>query len=367
MAASPAQDLALTDPTLDDLSVFVPVLLQTLETLGFVARHFHPPRLAELVAGVGARDEALRAVRPRLDAWPAERAALRAPLVRAADHALAAFDALRAAAAGAEGPLAAFRAFRHVPLALEALYPFAQVLPPVSRFFLSPDRRADLDLQQRLAAAQPRPDTGLLHVDNTYDLRGGFSLYVPETYTPETALPLVVALHGGSGHGRAFLFSWLRDARGRGAILAAPTSTGPTWALSGPDPDTPNLKRIVAEVCERWAVDPRRILLTGLSDGGTFAYLSGLEPDSPFTHLAPVAAAFHPMLAEFADPERLAGLPVHIVHGALDWMFPADLARQAHRTLAAAGAAVVHREIADLSHTYPQDMNPAILDWFMAA
>ena len=366
MAASPAQDPALTDPTLDDLAVFVPVLLQALETLGFVGRHFHPPRLAELMASVGARDEPLRAARPRLDAWPPERAGLRAPLVRAADHALAAFDALRTAAAGDEGPIPAFRAFRHLPLALEALYPFAYVLPPVGRFFLSPDRRADLDLQQRLAAAQPRPETGLLHVDNTYDSRGGFSLYVPETYTPETALPLVVALHGGSGHGRAFLFSWLRDARSRGVIVVAPTSTGPTWALNGPDPDTPNLKRIVAEVSARWSVDPRRILLTGLSDGGTFAYVSGLEADSPFTHLAPVAAAFHPMLAEFADRERLNGLPVYIVHGALDWMFPPELAREANRTLTAGGAAVVHREIADLSHTYPQDMNPAILDWLMA-
>ncbi|MFO1237470.1 MAG: phospholipase [Alphaproteobacteria bacterium] len=356
----------MTDPTLDDLAAFVPVLLQALETLGFVGRHFHPPRLAELMAGVGARDEPLRAARPRLDAWPPERAGLRAPLVRAADHALAAFDALRTAAAGDEGPIPAFRAFRHLPLALEALYPFAYVLPPVGRFFLSPDRRADLDLQQRLAAAQPRPETGLLHVDNTYDSRGGFSLYVPETYVPETALPLVVALHGGSGHGRAFLFSWLRDARSRGVIVAAPTSTGPTWALNGPDPDTPNLKRIVAEVSERWSVDPRRILLTGLSDGGTFAYVSGLEADSPFTHLAPVAAAFHPMLAEFADRERLNGLPVYIVHGALDWMFPPELAREANRTLTAGGAAVVHREIADLSHTYPQDMNPAILDWLMA-
>ena len=356
----------MTDPTLDDLAVFVPVLLQALETLGFVGRHFHPPRLAELMASVGARDEPLRAARPRLDAWPPERAGLRAPLVRAADHALAAFDALRAAAAGDEGPIPAFRAFRHLPLALEALYPFAYVLPPVGRFFLSPDRRADLDLQQRLAAAQPRPETGLLHVDNTYDSRGGFSLYVPETYTPETALPLVVALHGGSGHGRAFLFSWLRDARSRGVIVAAPTSTGPTWALNGPDPDTPNLKRIVADASARWSVDPRRILLTGLSDGGTFAYVSGLEADSPFTHLAPVAAAFHPMLAEFADRERLNGLPVYIVHGALDWMFPPELAREANRTLTAGGAAVVHREIADLSHTYPQDMNPAILDWFMA-
>ena len=49
---------------------------------------------------------------------------------------------------------------------------------------------------------------------------------------------------------------------------------------------------------------PRRMLLTGMSDGGTFTYVSGLEASSPFTHLAPVAAAFHPMLVRW--PTRSA-------------------------------------------------------------
>jgi phospholipase/carboxylesterase len=66
-----------------------------------------------------------------------------------------------------------------------------------------------------------------------------------------------------------------------------------------------------------------------------------------------------------ADAGRVRGLPIHIVHGAQDWMFPAQLARTARQTLAQAGAEVVYREIADLSHTYPRDENGAILDWFL--
>jgi phospholipase/carboxylesterase len=58
-------------------------------------------------------------------------------------------------------------------------------------------------------------------------------------------------------------------------------------------------------------------------------------------------------------------LPVHIVHGAQDWMFPSAMAESAQRTLERAGAAVVYREIADLSHTYPRDENAVILDWFL--
>jgi phospholipase/carboxylesterase len=53
------------------------------------------------------------------------------------------------------------------------------------------------------------------------------------------------------------------------------------------------------------------------------------------------------------------------VHGALDWMFPVATARMGREALERAGAHVVYREIEDLSHTYPRDENPRILDWLL--
>jgi phospholipase/carboxylesterase len=353
----------LEERELDDLVAFLPPLLQALERLGFVARHLNPPDFDAVMAAVGQPDAELRAEGRRLDAWPAELAQVGASLTTTANEALAAYDALRAAQHDPDRLTAIFRALRHLPKAQEALYPLAHNLAPVSRFFLDPAVRDDADLLRRLAHAQPSKDAGVLHYDNAPDSRGGFSAYVPEYYDPETAWPLVVALHGGSGNGRAFLWSWLRDARSRGAILVSPTAIGRTWALSGEDPDTPNLGRLLNYVRGRWNIDQTRILLTGMSDGGTFCYVSGLEPASPFTHLAPVSAAFHPMLASFAEPERLRDLPIHIVHGALDWMFPVDVAREAAQDLTRAGAAVTYLEIDDLSHTYPREANARILDW----
>jgi phospholipase/carboxylesterase len=285
-------------------------------------------------------------------------------LASAADSALAAFEGLREAAqTGDTGT--AYRALGQLPRAQEQLYPLAAALPPVSRFFLDPAHREDADLLARLARPNPDtgPNTGIVHGENERGQRGGISLYVPETYDPAVAHPLVVALHGGSGHGRAFLWTWLRDARSRGAILLSPTAVGTTWAITGPDPDTPNLARYVERVRAHWNVDPGRILLTGMSDGGTFSYVSGLEPGSPFTHLAPISAAFHPMLAQMAERERMAGLPIHIAHGALDWMFPVSMAREAAQALTAAGADVTYRELDDLSHTYPRELNGDLLDW----
>jgi phospholipase/carboxylesterase len=146
-----------------------------------------------------------------------------------------------------------------------------------------------------------------------------------------------------------------------------PTATGQTWALMGEDTDTPNLMRVLETVRGRWHVDPKRMLLTGMSDGGTFCYVTGLDSASPFTHLAPVAATFHPLMAEMADAERLRGLPVFLVHGLLDWMFPVQIARQTRGVLSAAGAEVTYREIDDLSHCYPREINAEMLQWLNGA
>src|SRR5580704_14490383 len=332
------------EAVVDDIVAVLPPLLQSLEALSFIARHLNPPDFGRVMEAAGAPDQALQAVRSRLADWPEEFAHLRAPLATASDAALAAFAGLRAVEQGNGDLIAVFRALRHAPRAQEALYPLAAQLPPVNQFFVDPVLREDADLLARLARPGPE-NTGILHDHNEPGSRGGFSLYVPEYYTPDRAWPLVMALHGGSGNGRGFLWSWLRDARSHGAILVAPTATGTTstkstWALMGEDTDTPNLARILDLVQGRWNVDPGKRLLTGMSDGGTFCYVTGLESSSPFTHLAPVAATFHPLMAEMADARRLRGLPIHIGHGRLGWMFPVQGARQTHQLLSAAGANV---------------------------
>jgi phospholipase/carboxylesterase len=73
------------------------------------------------------------------------------------------------------------------------------------------------------------------------------------------------------------------------------------------------------------------------------------------------------MLLEVVDPERLRDLPIYLMHGALDWMFPVSVARDAQTSLSAAGARVHYREIENLSHTYPQEENPLILQWLAGA
>jgi phospholipase/carboxylesterase len=352
----------MSEAVVDDIVAVLPPLLQSLEALSFIARHLNPPDFGRVVEAAGTPDETLRSKRAQLGEWPTEFAELRISIEAACDAALAAFAGLREVQHGNGDLIAVFRALRYAPRAQEALYPLAEKFPPVSDFFVDPALRDDGDFKARLERPAAE-DSGVVHHDNEPGSRGGFSLYVPEYYTADRAWPLVVALHGGSGNGRNFLWSWLCDARSFGAILIAPTATGPTWALMGEDTDTPNLMRILETVRGRYNVDTKRLLMTGLSDGGTFCWVSGLDRASPFTHLAPIAATFHPLMAEIADAERLRGLPVFLVHGRLDWMFPVQVARQTSNLLSAAGADITYREIDDLSHCYPREMNAEILKW----
>ena len=355
----------MTTPPIQHLNAYLLPLVQTLDALGYVTRNIDPIGYVHLLARANLKPEPLRdalAMRP----WPEPYSTLRPVLDAGAASALAAVDGLIEAAGPPEDITQAWRALRHYPRALETLYPLAGVLPQLNRFFLDPAQRDDMDLTRGLMQ-QPAPkDTGVICFGDDASARDAVWVYVPETYDPATPHPVVVALHGGSGNGRAFLWSWVCAARTRGAIVIAPSSVGQTWAIQGRDSDSPHLAQILRFVQQRWTIDPTRILLTGMSDGGTFTYTSGLATGSPFTHLAPVAAAFHPMLVAMADTERMRGLPLHIIHGDRDWMFPRQMADDAANHFTTAEANVTYRPIVDLSHAYGADLSSMILDWLLA-
>ena len=351
----------------------VPPLLQALERIGGAQRHLHPalaPRLAaDLAPCADALAGPLRAVEKT--ECPPDLRFIRDPLVASARQTI---DLLVAFGEAAQSPgdlMGLYRALRRFARAQETLYPLAPIFDPVSRWFLEPARRDNDALVARLRAAALREDgapVGVLHASNERDTRGGFSLYVPDHWDGRALLPLIVALHGGHGHGRDFLWSWLREARSRGMLVLAPTSRERTWSImGGPDVDADPLRKMVESVASRYPVDRARVLLTGMSDGATYALLCGLHDGTPFTHLAPACGVLHPALLASGDLARARGRPVYLVHGALDWMFPVSTAQLARQALEAAGAALVYREIEDLSHTYPREENPRILDWRMGA
>ncbi len=261
---------------------------------------------------------------------------------------------------GRPNPALILRSFAHLRDALELLYPLRKRLPGVANYFLTDDA------QQRRVALDPdppdhpgAPPVGMIQREAADD-RGALTLYVPEYYLDTRPWPLIVALHGGSGTGRGFVWTWLREAKSRGYLLAAPSSRGSTWDPS----DDGTVAGLVDEIAERYNVDRGRVLLTGMSDGATFTFIFGFAHPDRFTALAPLCGVLHPALLTHGYLENGKRLPVYMVHGAKDWIFPIETARVAAKVLAERKIDHVFRELPGLSHAYPRRENEHILNWF---
>lgn len=341
--------------------------LAVLIAFEHVQRHLHPSKHTHLRgllerpgADLGLALTAFRALQP-----PQSLEAFHLQMERAGSATDEAVRLFTDPASPADTVARVLGSLRCTCRALEALYPLREVLPPLGQLFAETplhDRLTELDPEM----AQEGVTVGMHAAGSSEDqpdARGAFVFYVPERYDGSEALPLVVALHGGFGHGRDFVWTWLREARSRRCCLLAPTSLGTTWSLHDPEQDGAALLSMVEFVTERWRIDSSRVLLTGLSDGATFSLLCGLAEGSPFTALAPVSGVLHPWNFRNGNLGRARGKRIYLIHGALDWMFPVAIARTARDALAQAGAELVYRELDDLSHAYPREENARILRW----
>jgi len=333
-------------------------LTGTLTELEKAMRQFHPPRLPRLWDVLQELVEPLRSVRERfsMQEQPEGIDELLAQVDKAATHTANCLDLFTTPVRPEQALAQIMRAMRQHQRAQEALFPLCRLLPPVNSYFLEAPVRGDGErfLQDPCAGVE----VGLMVHGGTEAIPNDYCLYVPETYDGSQDRPLVVALHGGRGSGRDFVWVWLREARSRGFLLLAPSSSGPTWSFATGE-DARALRALVRQVAHKWRVDPRRILLTGMSDGAIYTLTCGLEKDSPYTALAPIAGLLHPI-----DLTHARGKRIYMVHGTLDWMFPVHYAQQACAILKKSGADVAFRQIEDLSHTYPREENDRILCWF---
>ena len=109
----------MSEAVVDDIVAVLPPLLQSLEALGFIARHLNPPDFDRVMEAAGQPDQALEAVRPRLiyallDAPEVTRSELgvsREAAVAAASEAAARFASLLRVASVSNARVAAEDAF----------------------------------------------------------------------------------------------------------------------------------------------------------------------------------------------------------------------------------------------------------------
>ena len=145
----------------------------------------------------------------------------------------------------------------------------------------------------------------------------------------------------------------------------APKSLDVTWSILQPERDTGSVAAMLEEVCEEYAVDRSRVFLSGLSDGGTFTYLLGLSRPDLFAGIAPIAADFSGAMDDMLRRKQGIDLPIYIVHGAQDHIFPVAPIRSGHTLLNRLGYNARYEELPNWGHSYCSYINEQlVMPWF---
>ena len=175
----------------------------------------------------------------------------------------------------------------------------------------------------------PQP-TGVVRLTNTpaSGVEHHYALNVPETYDSTRRYQVRFQLHGGIG----------------GRATNAPVGTGTVGALAGAEQiyvipyawvDSPwwsddqslNLVAIVDAIKRRYNVDENRVVVSGVSDGGTGAYYIAMRETTPFASFLPLNGYLLVLAARDIDDglifaNNLRTKPIFAVNGGRDPLYP---------------------------------------------
>ncbi len=195
-------------------------------------------------------------------------------------------------------------------------------------------------------------------------------LYLPKGYDKTKRYGLVVVLHPAGLRGSRFAKIWgeAADRTGEFLVLAPEClDTGKRlWQMG----DEALVVRTVGKALELFpCLDNTRVLLTGFSLGGNYAYLFGLRNPAKFRAIAVASGALKARPGAQADAilRRARHLPVYIVHGAQDPHVPVARARASRDRLEAIGYQVTYHERVQLGHFYAPGESGRIWEWFKQA
>lgn len=157
--------------------------------------------------------------------------------------------------------------------------------------------------------------TGGLRLSLSTGSRDG-TLYVPTSYRPGQAMPLLLALHG-AGQASSEMLSLLQgQAEANGFLLLAVDSRSATWdgIRASFGPDVTFINRALQFTFDRYAVQTSRIGVAGFSDGASYALTLGLTNGDLFTRVI----AFSPGFVPSSDSPMTGKPPLFISHGRQD-------------------------------------------------
>lgn len=220
---------------------------------------------------------------------------------------------------------------------------------------------------------------------------GRYALFIPAGYDRERRWPLVLFLHGSGESGdngtRQLTIGLPRHLLWDSAewpcfvLMPQKASRDAQW-----DDDAPVILAMLDRIEREYSIDPDRVVLTGLSQGGHGCWSINAAAPGRFAALAPVCGYGAPPPGwEAADRaawrfdannpethrliEAARSVPSWIFHGEADTVVPPDQSTGMHAALRAAGANVRIDTYPGIGHDSWDKAysNPALRAWLLAA
>src|SRR5262245_10784732 len=184
-----------------------------------------------------------------------------------------------------------------------------------------------------------------------------YTLDVPQGYDPARAYQVRVQLHGGVGR----LETNTPPRPGSNTRLAGVEQIyvmpyawrdAPWWTGR----QVENLRAILDLVKRTYNVDENRVVLSGVSDGGTGAYYMAMRETTPFASFLPLNGFIQVLGNETAEadgdlfPNNLLNKPFFIVNGGRDPIYPSSVVDPAVEHLKNGGVDLVYRPQPNAAH-----------------
>ena len=179
---------------------------------------------------------------------------------------------------------------------------------------------------------------------------------LPPNFDKSKPAPLIVALHGYGSNAEDIASAWRAPAAAVGAILIAPQALqkaggGFSWGVV--EQGEFLVMRAIEKTRAEYNVDPKRIVLTGFSQGGGMSFTIGVRHPDMLAGVIPVAG-FYDHRVDPIPAQPGVRLPKFVImNGAKDE--EADNNRGAAKRLEAIDVPVLLRIYENVGHAFPPD------------
>lgn len=183
-----------------------------------------------------------------------------------------------------------------------------------------------------------------------------YTLEVPENYDPARKYQVRVQLHGGVGRREDSAPQDPSGGRLAGAeqiyVLPAAWRDAPWWTHQ----QTENIRTILDLVKRTYNVDENRVVLSGVSDGGTGTYYEAMRDTTPFASFLPLNGFIMVLRNEQAESDgdlfanNLVNKPMFVVNGGKDPLYPTSAVDPYVMHLKKGGVDLEYRPQPDAGH-----------------